>query len=210
MEKIKLNMSGVIVGINIPSTIIFEVIKTQLKGVIIKNYRLLKTVKYYRISNSNLDRDQILELEEIIEEIIHLKSFDNINEKTVEKKVEAKYKIHYGNLRSGEKINCETNLVIMGSLNPGSYVKCKKSIFVYGKARGTLHAGSQMNKNQNSYIYIREAENPRIKIGSELIFYEEKNTRHIYFQKKVDEILVKKIEKHEIQKIMREIGISLV
>jgi len=215
MGKIKLDMSGVLVGINIPSTIVFEIIETQLKSVLVKNYKLLKTVKYYIISNSHLEKAKIEEIEKIIEELTNLKPYKDIENKKIEKNSSEKkgsvgYKIHYGNLRSGEKINCTKNLVILGSLNPGSYVKCKNNIFVYGKARGTLHAGSENSKNQNSYIYLEQAENPKIKIGSKMIFYEKKNTKNLFFQKKINEISVREIEKNEIIKIMKEIGISTI
>ena len=61
-------------------------------------------------------------------------------------------RFHYGNLRSGEKINSETSVIILGNLNPGSYVKSRKNIFVYGKAHGTLHAGCEINKYQSSVV----------------------------------------------------------
>ena len=195
MEKIKLNISGNLVGIKIPLTVVFETIKVELKGVIIKNYKLLKT----------------LQLEKIIESTINLKSLekdDKLN-KVIERKVD--YKFHYGNLRSGEKINSDTNVIILGNLNPGSYVKSRKNIFVYGKAHGTLHAGCEMNKYQSSFVYVEESECPKIRVGeAQLMYDDEELNKNIMFEKKMGKIVLKKVDKNQIKEMMKKIGIDLI
>ena len=211
MEKIKLNISGNLVGIKIPSTIVFEVIEEQLKAIVRKNYKLLRTLKFYKIIDSNFSGNQILQLEEMIESIVSLKSFEKIGEvnKVGEEKFD--YKFHYGNLRSGEKINSKSNIIILGNLNPGSYVKSKKNIFVYGKAHGTLHAGYEINKYQSSYIYIEEAEHPKVRIGEVQLMYDNKKIdKNIIFEKKMGKITIKKLNKIQIEELMKKIGINLI
>ena len=44
MEKIKLNISGNLVGIKIPSTVVFEIIEVELKRIVIKNYKFNKII----------------------------------------------------------------------------------------------------------------------------------------------------------------------
>ena len=211
MEKIKLNISGNLVGIKIPSTTTFDVIEVELKNIVIKNYKLLKTLKFYKIINSNFSESQILQLEKIIESTVSLKPLEKVgnSNKVEDKKVD--YKFHYGNLRSGEKINSETNVVILGNLNPGSYVQSRKNIFVYGKAHGTLHAGCDINKHQTSFVYIEEAEFPKVKIGEAQLMYDDKETdKNIMFEKKMGKIVIKKVDKNHIKKLMEKIGVDLI
>jgi len=211
MEKIILNISGNLVGIRVPSTTSFEIIEDQLKGIVIKNYKLLKTLKFYKIVNSNFSDSQILQLEKLIESIVSLKPLGKVEKlnKITEKKVD--FRFHYGNLRSGEKINSEASVIILGNLNPGSYVKSKKNIFVYGKAHGTLHAGCEINKYQSSFIYIEEAEYPKVRIGEVQIMHEDKEVdKNIMFEKKFGKILIKQIDKNEIKELMKKIGVDLV
>jgi septum formation inhibitor MinC len=193
MEKIKLNISGNLVGIRIPLTTVFEITEEQLKAIVIKNYKLLRTLKFYKIINSNFSEIQILQLEKMIESIVSLKSFEKADKsnRVTEKKID--YRFHYGNLRSGEKINSETNVIILGNLNPGSYVKSKKNIFVYGKAHGTLHAGCEINKYQSSFVYIEEAEYPKIRIGEVQLMHDDKE-----------------VDKNQIKELMKKIGVDLV
>ncbi len=211
MEKIKLNISGNLVSITLPTTQTFLKMKEQLKKVIMKNYRLMKSLKFYRLDNLKIDEEETLELEKFIEAIVPLK---NINNYHVEKKRQEKqkdFRLHYGNLRSGEKIVSDTNLIILGNLNPGSYVKSKKNIFVYGKARGTIYAGSEPDKYQSSYIYIEEADKPKIRIGSKQILYDETTgDTNLLFEKKSSVIKAKKIERLEVQGLLKKIGFYLI
>ncbi|MEI6856749.1 septum site-determining protein MinC [Psychrilyobacter sp.] len=211
MEKIKLNISGNLVGIKIPSTTVFEIIEGQLKGIVIKNYKLLRTLKFYKIIDSNFSESQILQLEKMIESIVSLKPLEKADEsnKVTEKKID--YRFHYGNLRSGEKINSETNVIILGSLNPGSYVKSRKNIFVYGKARGTLHAGCEIKKYQSSFVYIEEAEHPKVRIGEVQLMHDDKElNKNIMFEKKMGKIIIKKLDKNQIKELMKKIGVDLI
>ena len=211
MEKIKLNISGSLVGITIPSTIVFEIVEEQLKGILIKNYKLLRTLKFYKLVNSNFNEEQILKLKKIIESIIGLKPLEKIKEyrEIKGKKIECKF--HYGNLRSGEKLNSESSIVIIGNLNPGSYVKSKKNIFVYGKAYGTLHAGCQINKYQSSFIYIEEGECPKVRIGEIQYVHEDKEmNKNLIFEKKIGKMTVKKIDKNQIKELIKRMGLDLI
>ena len=52
-----------------------------------------------------------------------------------------------GNLRSGQEVSSEENLVIIGDVNPGASVTARGSIIVLGSLRGTVIAGSEGNEN---------------------------------------------------------------
>lgn len=48
---------------------------------------------------------------------------------------------HQGTVRSGQEINVDTGIVIVGDVNPGAKVIAKGNIFVIGQLRGFAHAG---------------------------------------------------------------------
>uniref|UniRef100_A0A6A7G9J4 Septum formation inhibitor MinC C-terminal domain-containing protein n=1 Tax=Hirondellea gigas TaxID=1518452 RepID=A0A6A7G9J4_9CRUS len=211
MEKVKLNISGSLVGIEIPSTIAFEGIEEQLKSILIKNHKLLRTLKFYKLIKPNFDIEEILKVKKIIESIIGLKPLEKIKEyKGIkERKIECRF--HYGSLRSGEKLESESSIVIIGNLNPGSYVKSKKNIFVYGKAYGTLHAGCQINKYQSSFIYIEGGECLDIRIGETQFIYEHNEiNKNLIFEKKAGKIIEKKIDKNQIKELIKRMGLDLM
>ena len=55
-------------------------------------------------------------------------------------------KFHRGSLRSGQKMESEGSLVILGDVNPGAEVMASDNIVVLGALRGLAHAGAKGNK----------------------------------------------------------------
>ncbi|SFP46669.1 septum site-determining protein MinC [Butyrivibrio proteoclasticus] len=55
--------------------------------------------------------------------------------------------IYNGNLRSGQDISCEQNVVILGDVKPGASVVSYGSIFILGELRGNAFAGAGGDKN---------------------------------------------------------------
>jgi septum site-determining protein MinC len=49
-------------------------------------------------------------------------------------------------LRAGESITSLHDIVIFGDINPGANVTTKGSLYVYGKIRGSVHAGNDGNR----------------------------------------------------------------
>ena len=56
-------------------------------------------------------------------------------------------KFHRGSLRSGQKIETEGSIVIIGDVNSGAEVIASDNIVVLGNLRGLAHAGAKGNKN---------------------------------------------------------------
>ena len=50
--------------------------------------------------------------------------------------------IYVGNLRSGQDVSCEQNVVILGDVKPGASVTSYGSIFILGELRGNAFAGA--------------------------------------------------------------------
>lgn len=55
-------------------------------------------------------------------------------------------KFHKGSLRSGQKLETEGSLVVLGDVNAGAEVIASDNIVVLGSLRGLAHAGAKGNK----------------------------------------------------------------
>lgn len=73
-------------------------------------------------------------------------------------------KFHRGSLRSGQKIEFEGSLVILGDVNAGAEVLAGENIVVLGILRGMAHAGAQGNKE--AIIAAASIESPQIRIAN--------------------------------------------
>lgn len=68
-------------------------------------------------------------------------------QKTFEREIAmSETKFHRGSLRSGQKIESEGSLVIIGDVNSGAEVIASDNIIVLGALRGLAHAGARGNK----------------------------------------------------------------
>lgn len=56
-------------------------------------------------------------------------------------------KFHRGSLRSGQRLETEGSIVILGDVNSGAEVVASDNIVVLGNLRGLAHAGAKGNKN---------------------------------------------------------------
>ena len=67
--------------------------------------------------------------------------------KTFEKKIAvSETKFHRGSLRSGQKIETEGSIVIIGDVNSGAEVIASDNIIILGALRGLAHAGAKGNR----------------------------------------------------------------
>lgn len=67
--------------------------------------------------------------------------------KTFEKEIAiSETKFHRGSLRSGQRMETEGSLVILGDVNSGAEVVASDNIVVLGNLRGLAHAGAKGNK----------------------------------------------------------------
>lgn len=56
-------------------------------------------------------------------------------------------KFHRGSLRSGQRMETEGSIIILGDVNSGAEVIASDNIVVLGNLRGLAHAGAKGNKN---------------------------------------------------------------
>ncbi len=52
---------------------------------------------------------------------------------------------HQGTVRSGEYLDCPSDLLILGDVNPGAIVRAEGNIIIWGRLLGIAHAGSKGN-----------------------------------------------------------------
>ena len=60
---------------------------------------------------------------------------------------EGNTKFHKGTLRSGQQINFNGNVVVLGDVNPGAEIVSSGNVVVMGALRGIVHAGADGNKD---------------------------------------------------------------
>lgn len=73
-------------------------------------------------------------------------------------------KYYKGSLRSGQKIEFEGSVIIMGDLNGGAEVVAGENIVITGALRGLAHAGAKGNKS--AIIAAQEVDTPQIRISN--------------------------------------------
>jgi septum site-determining protein MinC len=105
------------------------------------------------IKGKNFSFSQKNEIYKVLKDklALNVESLDNIMYPTVaEKEIVTKEvmvntilptKIHKGTMRSGNSIENEGDVIIIGDVNPGAQIKSKGNIIVLGSLKGIAHAG---------------------------------------------------------------------
>ena len=75
-------------------------------------------------------------------------------------------KFHKGSLRSGQRLEFEGSLVIIGDVNAGAEVIASENIVILGTLRGLAHAGAKGNKD--AVIEASEIESLQIRIADKV------------------------------------------
>lgn len=98
---------------------------------------------------------------------------------------------HKGSLRSGQKIEVEGSLVVIGDVNSGAEVIAADNIIVVGTLRGLAHAGAKGNKEAIIAASTLDAVQLRISnIVKEIDRDEEEVHEHAYVYVDGDEIMI--------------------
>jgi len=131
----------------------FSEIKNQLEGKLqrIDNYAL-GTLVTLDLGDKHLSSKQVREIEDILlDHGMHLRELRSNTPPREEEGDDYPFGDMPGysdttlicrHLRSGQKVFCEGNLVILGDINPGAEVVAGGNIVVMGSLRGLAHAGA--------------------------------------------------------------------
>lgn len=147
-----------------------------------------------------LKNKEISEIKNLIQENIDVEvNFDSPKvlglhgiKKTFEQEINnSETKFHRGSLRSGQKIEFEGSLVILGDVNAGAEVIAGENIVVLGVLRGLAHAGAKGNKK--AIIASNLIESPQIRISNivkELEKEEQEQNYRCAFVDEKDEVVL--------------------
>lgn len=108
----------------------------------------------------SLNREEQLEVIRVIQEnttleILCVLEQDALKESYMKKALEERQhervsndgRFYKGTLRSGQVLESETSIIILGDVNPGATVVSKGNVVVLGTLKGTVHAGAAGNEH---------------------------------------------------------------
>ena len=87
-------------------------------------------------------------------------------------------KFHRGSLRSGQKLEYEGSIVIIGDVNAGAEVIAEEHIVVLGRISGLAHAGAK--GNTKAIISANRIDCPQIRIADKIKEFERQDEIYTY------------------------------
>ncbi len=182
ISNISINLKKDKIIIKIKDTATQEQIKKELKN------KLPELKKLYKEENTPIEvvgkvlkNAEMDEIQDIIKKQINVRiEFETPKalglygiKKTFNKEIkDSKTKFYKSSLRSGQKLEYEGSLVILGDVNGGAEVVAEENIVVLGNLRGLAHAGAKGNKK--AIIAANIIESPQLRIAN--IIKEKENT----------------------------------
>ena len=153
---ININLKKNEIVIKIEEEASYENIIDSLKKKLPELKKLYKDDKTpIRVSGKILKNREIDELQDMIKKVIDVEiDFDTPKalglasiKKTFDQEIAiSETKFHRGSLRSGQKMEVEGSIVIIGDVNSGAEIIASDNIVVVGNLRGLAHAGAKGNK----------------------------------------------------------------
>ena len=176
-----------------------EIIKELKKKVkqLKKLYQDEKTP--IRITGKALKTKELEEVQEIIQNEIDVQIESDIPKtlglysikKTFSKQIDnSETKFHRGSLRSGQRLEVEGSIVILGDVNSGAEVIAEENIVVLGTLRGLAHAGAK--GNNRAIIAASSLDTVQLRISNIVkeIDKEEKLSNNSYIYVNEDKIII--------------------
>lgn len=136
-----------------------------------------------------LKSSEMDEIQKLIQEQINIKvEFETPKtlglhsiKKAFNKEIEdSQTKFYKGSLRSGQKIEYEGSLVIIGDVNGGAEVIAEENIIILGTLRGLAHAGAKGNKK--AIIATNKIDCPQIRIANIIKEKEQKEDEELEYK----------------------------
>lgn len=152
---INVSQKNNLVVLKIHSEAKIEDIIPQIRKKIVQLQKIYKEEKTpIMITGKVLKNKEMDEIEKIINEKLDVEvDFDmpkelglhNIKKTFIQEVSVSETKFHRGSLRSGQKIEEDGSIVIIGDVNSGAEVVAADNIVVLGTLRGLAHAGAKGN-----------------------------------------------------------------
>ncbi len=71
-------------------------------------------------------------------------------------------------LRSGQVIHYPGHVVVIGDVNPGAEIRAGGSVIVWGRLRGTVHAGAGVGQGENAVVCALQLSPTQLRIGDHI------------------------------------------
>ena len=126
-----------------------------------------------------LSQEEQFEIIEMIQQcttitIICILDHDELMDEVMQRRINAYQESHSpqtgqfykGTLRSGQQIESETSMVVLGDVNPGAKVIAKGNIVILGALKGSAYAGA--NGDSGCFVAALEMDPVQIKIGDHI------------------------------------------
>ena len=177
-------MKSVIKILSNRNNIVIKIDESATEKTILKELKekLPKLSEFYEeektpilVTGKMIKSDTIDKIQKLINEFINVKvEFDsprtmglNCIKKDFKKEIESsETKFFKSSLRSGQKIEFEGSIVILGDVNYGAEVVAEDNIVVLGVLRGMAHAGAK--GNVDAIIAAHRIDSPQIRIASKI------------------------------------------
>ena len=177
-------MKSVIKILSNRNNIVIKIDESATEKTIIKELKekLPKLSTFYEeektpilVTGKMIKSDTIDKIQKLINEFINVNvEFDsprtmglNGIKKDFKKEIESsETKFFKSSLRSGQKIEFEGSIVILGDVNYGAEVVAEDNVIVLGVLRGMAHAGAK--GNTDAIIAAHRIDSPQIRIASKI------------------------------------------
>ncbi len=175
--EFKGSRNGLIVNVKKPAT--FEQIKSNIIERLESAVGFFNGAKICKINCKYLNDIQIIQIKDDISSRFDVEFVELEHEDVVIRSFNTKY---VNNLRSGENIefdgdviimkdmksgsqvNSTSNVVVMGNVDPGAKVVANGNIIVMGQVKGFIHAGA--DGNENAYVVASDFKPKVLKIAN--------------------------------------------
>jgi len=156
MNCINVSQKNNLVIIKINSEANFSDIITQIRKKVIQLKKIYKEEKTpILVTGKVLKNKEIDQIEEIIKTQLEVDvDFDmpkelglsNIKKTFIQEVSNSETKFHRGSIRSGQRMEDEGSIVILGDVNSGAEIIAADNIVILGTLRGLAHAGAKGNR----------------------------------------------------------------
>ncbi|MFY9214366.1 MAG: septum site-determining protein MinC [Tissierellaceae bacterium] len=132
-------------------------IKEELKTKLAKSSGFFQGVNFLGVSGEDLSPEEMLEIhlilkyrydfdidlgDDLLDRLYMIyKSKRELESSVVKNSKEGMTKFLYGTLRSGQIVEYNGNIVVVGDVNPGAFLKATGNIIILGTLKGVAHAG---------------------------------------------------------------------
>ena len=123
-------------------------------------YKMIVSGSYEESQESSQEKEEVKEDQEDQEDQFEDTKFDKLS---CDEFANGDILMARTTIRSGQLINSKGNIVIVGDVNPGAFLRATGSIIVMGNMRGVAHAG--MNGDYDAFIAAFNLQATQLRIG---------------------------------------------